>query len=81
MSQMDETKNSIHNKFTMIMFKEEGSTKSKYQAVHDYLENVQQNEDAYNNSPMYVPGIFSYKKEAPIKNWLQNSAESLRSMM
>ena len=53
------------------MFVKADSTKSKLQAMQEYLNDV--NENNYNNLPMYVAGIFSYKQEATIEFWLQNS--------
>ena len=40
MSQVEETRNSICNKFTTILFEEEDSIKSKLQTVKDYLNDV-----------------------------------------
>ena len=72
--ELEETKISIRNKFTTITFEENVSRNSKLQTVKDYLMDVVNNEKEYNSS-LHVTGIFSYKKEAPIKNWLQNGVE------
>ena len=72
---LEDTKNSICNKFTTIMFEEKDSIKSKLQLMKEYLEDAESNQKVY-NSPMYVTGIFSYEKDAPIENWLLNSVES-----
>ena len=46
------------------------------QIVKDHLKDVETNEKEYHSS-MHVIGIFSFEKDAPIENWLLNSAESL----
>ena len=41
--------------------------------MNDFLKN----EAAYENAPVYVSGIFSYEKNAPIDNWLQRTVQNL----
>ena len=53
------------------------TTKSKNQAVKDYLNAFGQKAAAYDSPPMYVSGTFSHDKDAPINNWLQNSVQNM----
>ena len=77
MSQMEETGSSILHKFVTIQFDTEDTLKSKSQAEKDCLHDLLQNEATYENAQMYVSGIFSYEKGAPIDNPLKNSVQNL----
>ena len=77
MSHMEGTRVFILCKSTTIVFGEEDSTKSIAGTVQDDLNDVMQNENTCRDSLMYLPGIFSYQKRAPIENWMQNSVENL----
>ena len=45
MSQMEETKFSLFNRFTTITFEEKDPTKSKMQAVEDFLNDMEINDN------------------------------------
>ena len=64
MSELEDTKISIFNKFIAIEFDKEDANSSKMQA---YLKDVKDNAKQYNSS-LYVQGIFSFEDEAPIEN-------------
>ena len=68
MNQMECTRNSIFNRFITIAFDEKDVKRSK----------VQKDNAREYNSALYVEGIFSYKNDAPIENWLFNSVENLK---
>ena len=64
---MQETKNSIHYKFTAIAFENDASNKNRMQVVKDYLLDVKNNKKECDFAS-WVKGIFSYEDEAPIEN-------------
>ena len=74
MSELEDTKISIFNKFITIEFDKEDANRRKMQAIADYLEDVKDNAKEY-NSALYVQGIFSFEDEAPIENWLVNNVK------
>ena len=73
---MEETKNSIHNKFTSIAFENDVSNKNRMQAAKDYLLDAEKKEKEYDPAS-WAKGIFSYEDESPIENWLCNSIERM----
>ena len=77
MSQMEDTKNSIVNKFGTIDFEEEDANRSKMQAITEYLMDVEVNAKEY-FSALNVAGIFSFEEDCPIENWLYNSIDNLK---
>ena len=78
MSQMEDRKFSLYNRFTNITFEEKDSIKSKMQAAEDALNDMEinSNEEEFYSS-INVTGIFGYEKDTPIDNWLLNSVENL----
>ena len=77
MSQMGDTKISIFNKFISIEFDKKDASRSKMQAITEYLIDVKDNAKEY-NSALFRTGIFSFEDEGPIENWLFNSVEKLK---
>ena len=77
MSEMEEDKRSISNKFITIEFNEGHANRSKRQAIEEYLQDVRNNAKEY-NSALYVQGIFSFDDDVPVESWLLNSVEHLK---
>jgi hypothetical protein len=77
MTDLNENKNSICNKFISIEFNKEDATRSKRQAIAEYLRDVVDNAKEY-ESAVYVQGIFTYENSVPVENWLLNSVENLK---
>ena len=78
MTDLNENKNSICNKFISIEFNKEDASRSKKQAITEYLRDVIDNAKEY-ESAVHVQGIFTYKNDVPVENWLLNSVENLKS--
>ena len=77
MTDLEENKNSICNKFLSIKFNKEDATRSKRQAIAEYLRDVRDNAKEY-DSALYVQGIFTFEDSVPVENWLLNSVENLK---
>ena len=77
MTDLNENKNSICNKFISIEFNKEDATRSKRQTIAEYLWDVVDNAKEY-ESAVYVQGIFTYEDNVPVENWLLNSVENLK---
>ena len=77
MNQLEETKDSIFNKFFTITFKENDANRSMKQAVKEYMRDVAVNAKEY-SSALNVTGIFSFEEDSPIENWLYNSVDNLK---
>ena len=77
MTEMEENKNSISNKFITIEFNEVDSNRSKRQAFEEYLQDVRDNAKEY-NSALHVQGVFSFEDSVPVESWLLNSVENLK---
>ena len=77
MTDLNENKNSICNKFISIEFNKEDATRSKRQAIAEYLRDVVDNAKEY-ESAVYVQGIFTFEDNVPVENWLLNSVENLK---
>ena len=77
MTEMEENKNSISNKFITIEFNEEDANRSKRQAIEEYLRDVRDNAKEY-NSALFVQGVFSFEDSVPVESWLLNSVENLK---
>ena len=69
MTDLNENKNSICNKFISIEFNKEDTSKSKKQAIAEYLRDVVDNAKEY-ESAVHVQGIFTYEDNVPVENWL-----------
>jgi len=69
MTDLNENKYSICNKFISIEFSKEEASKSKRQAIAEYLQDVVDNAKEY-ESAVYVQGIFTYQDDVPVENWL-----------
>ena len=77
MTDLDENKNSICNKFIYIEFlNKEDASRSKSQAIAEYLRDVVDNAKEY-DSALYVQGVFTFEASVPVENWLLNSVENL----
>ena len=75
---MVDAKFSLFNRFATITFEEKDSTKSKMQAVEDFLNDMEINDNEEENySSINVTGILSFEKDTPIDNWPLNSVERL----
>jgi len=77
MSDMEEDRRSISNKFITIEFDEGHENKSKRQAIEEYLQDVRKNATEY-NSALYVQGILCFDNDVPVESWLFNSLEQLK---
>jgi len=77
MTDLNENKNSMCNKFISIEFNKEDASKSKRQAIAEYLQDVVENAKEY-ESAVNVQGIFTYEDSVPVENWLLNSVENLK---
>ena len=79
MTDLNENKNSICNKFISIEFNKEDATRSKRQAIAEYLQDVVAIDNAKEyESAVYVQGIFTYQDNVPVEIWLLNSVENLK---
>ena len=72
MNQLEETKDSIFNKFVTITFEENDANRSMKQAVKEYLRDVAVNAKEY-SSALNVTGIFSFEEDSPFEIWLYNN--------
>ena len=79
MSQRQDTKSSIFNRFVTINFEEKDANRSKMQAITEYLKDVKENAKEY-NAALLVSGIFSFEEESSIENWLYTSIEALKHL-
>ena len=69
---MEDTNISIYNRFITIEYDKKNASRSKMQAVTEYLMDVKDNATEY-NSALYVASILSFEDEAPIEIWRFNS--------
>ena len=66
--------------FVTIDFEEKDASRSKMQAITEYLMDVKDNAKEY-NSALHVAGIFSFEDDCPIENWLYNSVDTLKGFI